>query len=118
MKNKKKRTFRDLLKNPWHFIAFGFGSGLLPWGPGTWGTLAAIPFYYGLQAFSLITYGLILSIAFFVGILICGITAYDLGVSDHPGIVWDEMVGFCLTMMALPASIGWIVSGFFFVSFV
>lgn len=31
------------LKNPWHFIALGFGSGLLPKAPGTYGSLAALP---------------------------------------------------------------------------
>ncbi|WP_447413053.1 hypothetical protein, partial [Clostridium perfringens] len=30
--------------NPWHFLAFGFGSGLLPKAPGTWGSIVAIPF--------------------------------------------------------------------------
>mgnify|MGYP006144930647 CR=1 FL=1 len=31
-------------RNPWHFIAFGFGSGTLPKAPGTWGSMVAIPF--------------------------------------------------------------------------
>ena len=31
------------LLNPWHLIAVGFGSGLIPKAPGTFGSLAAIP---------------------------------------------------------------------------
>ena len=32
-------------QDPKYFIAFGFGSGLMPFAPGTWGTLAAVPVY-------------------------------------------------------------------------
>lgn len=39
--NLAKNVFQD----PIYFIAFGFGSGLMPTAPGTWGTLAAIPLY-------------------------------------------------------------------------
>jgi phosphatidylglycerophosphatase A len=38
-------SLRSVWQNPWHFLAFGFGTGLLPKMPGTWGTLAAIPIY-------------------------------------------------------------------------
>ena len=31
------------LLNPWHLIAVGFGSGLIPKAPGTFGSIAAIP---------------------------------------------------------------------------
>ena len=36
---------RTVLRNPVHLLAFGFGSGLAPKAPGTFGTLAAVPFY-------------------------------------------------------------------------
>src|SRR5258708_31355483 len=35
-----------LLAHPAHFIALGFGAGLAPKAPGTFGTLVAIPLYY------------------------------------------------------------------------
>lgn len=35
-------TFRKLLSNPVHFLAFGFGSGLFAKAPGTAGTLLGI----------------------------------------------------------------------------
>ena len=34
-----KPTLRFLMSDPAHFIALGFGSGLMPKGPGTAGTL-------------------------------------------------------------------------------
>jgi phosphatidylglycerophosphatase A len=32
-------------RRPHHWLAYGFGSGLLPWMPGTAGTLVAVPLY-------------------------------------------------------------------------
>ncbi len=99
-------------KNPIHFLAFGFGSGLAPKAPGTFGTLAAVPCYLLLQHLSIPVYLLVLLFAFLLGIYLCGKTAEDLGVHDHPGIVWDEFVGYWLTMCAAPQGVIWLVLGF------
>ena len=99
-------------KNPVHFLAFGCGSGLSPKAPGTFGTLAAIPFYLLMQPLSLPVYLTILVLACLLGFWLCGRTAKDLGVHDHPGIVWDEFCGFWLTMIAAPAGWLWIGLGF------
>jgi phosphatidylglycerophosphatase A len=103
---------REILSNPIHCLAFGFGSGLAPKAPGTFGTLLAVPLYILLSQLSLLPYILVVVIAFAVGIYLCGRTATDLGVHDHPGIVWDEFVGFWITMIAAPAGWLWVVSGF------
>lgn len=100
------------LSNPWHLLAFGFGSGLAPKAPGTFGTLAAIPFYLLMQNFSLPLYLLVLVVASVIGIVICGRTSKDLGVHDHGGIVWDEFCGYWLTMIAAPAGWFWVIAGF------
>ena len=42
-------TFRFLLRHPAHFLALGFGAGLAPFAPGTFGTLVAIPIAHGLR---------------------------------------------------------------------
>lgn len=47
-----------------------------------------------------------------LGIWICGRSAEKLGVHDHPGIVWDEIAGYLVTMIAAPAGWVWIVVGF------
>jgi len=95
-----------------HWLAFGFGSGCSPWAPGTFGTLAAIPIYLLLQATSLWMYLLITTLMFFIGIWLCGKTTKKLGVHDHSGIVWDEIVGYLVTMIAAPQGWLWIVTGF------
>lgn len=100
------------LSNPVHFLAFGCGSGLAPKAPGTFGTLAAIPFYLLLSQLSLPVYGIVLLLASVVGVWLCGKTAKDLGVHDHPGIVWDEFCGYWFTMLAAPDGWFWIFLGF------
>ena len=47
-----------------------------------------------------------------VGIWICGQTARDLGVHDHGGIVWDEIVGMLIALTAAPPGWLWLVAGF------
>ena len=39
----KQPDLKFLLQHPAHFIALGFGSGLAPKAPGTFGTLAGMP---------------------------------------------------------------------------
>ena len=101
-----------LLKNPVHFLSLGFGSGVAPYAPGTFGTLAAVPLYLLIQPLGLPIYLLITALAFFLGIWLCGETANALGVHDHSGIVWDEIVGYLVTMIAVPLDWKWIVLGF------
>ena len=104
---------KQILLNPVHCLAFGFGSGLAPKAPGTFGTLAAIPLYLLLSPLSAWLYGLIVLLAFVLGVYLCGKTADDLGVHDHPGIVWDEFVGFWITMFMAPSGWFWLLIGFF-----
>ena len=55
---------------------------------------------------------LALALAFAAGVYLCGYTSKALGVHDHGAIVWDEFVGFWVTMIALPAAWQWIIAGF------
>ena len=101
------------LKNPIHFLAFGLGSGCAPVAPGTFGTLAAVPLFYLLPAMPLWVYGIFLLVTFVVGVWLCDQTSKDLGVHDHGGIVWDEFVGFWLTMAFAPSDHWvWLLLGF------
>ena len=99
--------------NPVQFLAFGFGSGLSPWAPGTAGTLMAIPLYCVLVDWNLLQYTVAVAIAALLGIWICGAASRELGVHDHSGIVWDEFVGYWITMWAVPFDWIWVVIGFF-----
>ena len=98
--------------NPIHLLAFGLGSGAAPKAPGTWGTLAAVLIYWPLSQLSPEHYLLMLLVTSVMGIYICGQTARDLGVHDHGSIVWDEFVGFWITMFAAPVGWVWVVVGF------
>ena len=103
---------QDLIRHPLHLLAFGFGSGLSPKAPGTAGTLVAIPFFLLLCQLPLLYYVSAVLLSAIIGIFICGRTASDLRVHDHGGIVWDEMVGFWITMIAIPVNVITIVAGF------
>jgi phosphatidylglycerophosphatase A len=105
-------TFKQLLKNPNHLFAFGFGSGLAKKAPGTFGTLAAIPFFLLLQNLSWPVYLSWLLVTFALGVLWCDRSSKAMGVHDHGGIVWDEFVGFWITMFMAPAGWVWILIGF------
>jgi phosphatidylglycerophosphatase A len=106
------KTPASIFRNPVHFLAFGLGSGAAPVAPGTFGTLAAVPLYLLLNQLPLIYYLLALILLFALGIWLCGRTAEDLGVHDHGGIVWDEFVGYWLTMLAAPPGWQWLLLGF------
>ncbi|SFZ75473.1 phosphatidylglycerophosphatase A family protein [Chitinimonas taiwanensis] len=82
-----------LLSHPAHFLSLGFGSGLAPKAPGTFGSLAAIPFYLLLSLWlSPMQIALLAIPLFLLGIWACDKTGKALGVSDHGAIVWDEIV--------------------------
>jgi phosphatidylglycerophosphatase A len=100
------------LANPIHLLALGFGSGLAPKAPGTAGTLAAIPIYLLLCQFPLTVYLAVTGAFFLLGVFVCHVAARDAGVHDHPAIVWDEIVGFLITMIAVPVGWMWILLGF------
>ncbi|MDR6984553.1 phosphatidylglycerophosphatase A [Rheinheimera pacifica] len=90
------------LKKWYQFLALGFGSGLSPKAPGTFGTLAAVPL-----VILLLWAGNIYLLTFVIagsvlGVYICGQTARDIGEHDHGAIVWDEIIGYGITMLWAP----------------
>ncbi|MCG3726103.1 phosphatidylglycerophosphatase A [Vibrio cincinnatiensis] len=90
------------MRNPWHLLATGFGSGLSPIIPGTMGTLASVPFYLLLAHLSFWPYVLWVLLACLIGVKICQVTSTDMQVHDHGSIVWDEFAGFWITMLIVP----------------
>jgi len=94
---------RFLLAHPAHFFALGFGSGLAPKAPGTFGTLAAFPVYWLLQGASFYWAWVLLFVV--VGVWICDVSGRVLGVPDHGAIVWDEIAAFLLVLPFAPASL-------------
>ena len=116
-KLEKHHKSRDALerlnwRNPLHWLATGFGSGLSPFAPGTFGTLAAIPFYWLMTYLPLSVYIAVTVVAAVAGIWICQSATKAIGQDDHGSIVWDEFVGFWITMIAAPKGLFWLLAGF------
>ena len=99
-------------KNPIHFLAFGLGSGAAPVAPGTAGTFAAMLIYWLLPPMPPIQFAMGVLVAGLLGIWLCGRTSKDLGVHDHGGIVWDEFVGYWITLFMAPPGWIWPLVGF------
>lgn len=94
-----------ILGSPVHCLAFGFGAGLSPWAPGTVGTLVGVPFALLMLQLSPAMIGAFLALMTAAGIYLCGESARRLGVHDHGGIVFDEIVGYLVA--CLPLLAGW-----------
>ena len=105
---------RVTLRNPIHFLALGFGSGLLHPAPGTWGSLVGV--IVGallLPWLAAKTFFILTALCFFLGIWLCERTSHDMGVHDHGSIVWDEIVAVFLVLLAVPqVSLFWCAIAF------
>lgn len=101
-----------LLRHPAGWIATGFGSGLVPFAPGTAGSLAALLPWLALRELPLPAYLAVLLFAFVVGVWACDWTIRRLGVEDPGLVVWDEFVGIWITLAALPDHWVYVVAGF------
>ncbi len=103
---------RKVLADPVHWVPFGLGSGLLPVAPGTWGSLLALGIFWALPPVPLAIMLPALGVAFTFGCVVCGISARRLGVHDHGGIVFDEIVGMLLVLSVTPRTAGWTLLAF------
>ena len=101
-----------ILGDVYGFLAFGGGAGLAPIAPGTFGTLVAVPIYALLSHLSRAWYLAIVLVLLLAGVRICRLCEERLGVKDHPGIVWDEIVGYLIAMSSVPFSWKAAVLGF------
>jgi phosphatidylglycerophosphatase A len=87
-----------LLRDARGWIASGFGSGLAPFAPGTFGTLAAIPFVCLLGYYCpLWLYLLVTTLVFALGCWAAGWVIRTFKVEDPGVVVIDEWVGFALS---------------------
>lgn len=101
-----------LWKYPVHFLAYGFGSGLIPFAPGTIGTLVGVLIFRFLTRLPALYYAAVTLVMTIAGIFICDQTARDMGKIDSGAIVYDEITGFLVAMFLLPTGWRWILSGF------
>ena len=100
-----------LLSHPAHFFGLGFGSGLAPKAPGTFGTIVGLPLFWLISGCTLMTQLIIIAALFIIGIYYCDKTGKALGVADHGAIVWDEIVAMMLVLVFAPLTwLGWLVA--------
>jgi len=112
MTSTPKSLARQVLTDPVHFLAFGFGTGLAPRAPGTVGSLPGVLlFWLTLPAGLYVQLGIAAALIF-AGIWLCGESARRIGVHDHGGIVWDEIAGMYVTLFLAPVSIVGFVAAF------
>jgi phosphatidylglycerophosphatase A len=85
------------------WLATWFGTGLLPGAPGTWGSLAALPFAWALMSFG----GPRLLLGAAALVFVAGLWASTrymqaVGVHDPGAVVIDEVAGQWLTLTVAP----------------
>jgi len=101
-----------VLAHPAHAIAFGFGAGLAPFAPGTAGTALGWAIGWGLGVFHpAVMLGTAL-LFFVIGLWACEVTGRNLGIADHGGMVWDEVVAFLLVLAIVPGELAWQAAAF------
>ncbi len=102
---------RTVLTDPVHFLAFGFGSGLAPVAPGTFGSIPGLLLFWLTLDFGLYVQLAVAAVLCIGGVWICGESSRRLGIHDHGGIVWDEIAGMYLTLFVAPVSVlGWVLA--------
>ena len=106
-----KPNFNFLISHPAHFFSLGFGSGLAPKAPGTFGTMLGLPLFWLISNCPFSTQLIIIATLFIIGIYFCGKTGKALGVADHGAIVWDEIVAMMLVLAFTPTGfIFWFIA--------
>ena len=105
--------WRFLMRHPAHFLAFGFGTGLSPVAPGTVGTLAGFPLFFLLRGLDPIAYFIVVAVLYVAGVWFCDVAGKAVGVADHGGIVWDEIVAFLLVLPFAPPTLAGFAAAFF-----
>ncbi|MEQ9518742.1 MAG: phosphatidylglycerophosphatase A [Parvibaculum sp.] len=95
-------------------IATWFGSGLLPKAPGTWGSLAALPFAWGIATLTGTPHSLLLAalVLLPIGAWASARHSATLGTHDAGEIVVDEVVGLWLVLGVVPVAPHWWLAGF------
>ena len=101
-----------ILSHPAHLLSLGFGTGLSRFAPGTIGTLIGFPLFLILSPLPPLLQGVVLAGLFIAGCFLCDYTGKALGVSDHGGIVWDEIIAYAIVLKTVPFQWQWWLGAF------
>jgi phosphatidylglycerophosphatase A len=98
--------------HPAHAVAFGFGAGLAPFAPGTFGTALGWAIGWALGGMEPAILFFVAAAFFVLGVWACDVTGRHLGVADHGAMVWDETVAFLLILAIVPRELAWQAAAF------
>lgn len=112
MKSPRAPTLRDLFASFSTFIALGFGVGLIPFWPGTFGSLLGLFLAWPLRSVYPSFQVALIGAGFVIGVCACGRTGSELASHDHSAIVWDEVVGMAAVSLLVPTGTLWLMISF------
>ena len=100
-------------RHPAHFYALGFGAGLVPWAPGTFGSLVAFPIAFALWRHASATAFVVAVVALgILGVWAADVAGRALGVADHGAIVCDEIVAMLIVLFFTGPNPAAMIAGF------
>ena len=94
------------------WLATWFYLGKIPWAPGTFGTVGAIPLIYALYRSGAMLYLIGTLVVTMVAVFVAQAYETTKGGHDHPEIVIDEVAGFAVTMTWVPMTWQALLIGF------
>jgi phosphatidylglycerophosphatase A len=100
------------LRHPAALLATWFGVGLIPIAPGTWGSLAALPFAWAIsRVWGATGLAIAVAIVFFIGWWAAATVTKASGIKDPGSVVIDEVAGQWLVLLAAPRDpLTWLVA--------
>lgn len=101
-----------MLKKTILFVSQGFGTGLMPFAPGTWGSLLGIPAYFIIQLFSWRVQIVLVAVLIVIAVITAHLGAKFLQKQDPGSIVIDEIAGQVITLWGVEFTLVNIIAGF------
>ena len=95
-------NLKFLFSNIWHFIALGFGAGLIKKGTGTFGTLITFIYFIFIYQLNLEIQILIFFILLLVSYISVKNTLQSLKIKDPSCVVIDEIIAYLIVLILLP----------------
>ncbi len=94
-----------LLRSPVHFFSLGGGLGLMPFAPGTFGTLPGFALAGLARGLAVPLQALLIALLVMLGIRTATLSARALQVADPGAVVCDEFVAFAGLLLCLPVAL-------------
>ncbi len=93
-------------------LSLWFGCGLVPYAPGTAGTLGALPLYWWVRPYGLVALASTAAVVSVAGVWSSSRVARASGLKDPQFICVDEVAGVLVTLLGAPPSATGVLAGF------